>query len=110
MNNFKAGVVTFGKNGSVEGLTYVRNNQTERKPMIVREIKDDPINVLKTFDHFNDYDDTRSYVFRYGDLCILDLLDASHAVWSKKKHLEHLVLKYERSPLRQINNHSLKMK
>jgi len=28
MNNFKAGVVTFGKNGSVEGLTYVRNNQT----------------------------------------------------------------------------------
>lgn len=59
--------------------------------MIIREIKNNPIETLKNFDWFNDYKDTRSWCVNQGLTEIVDQLDAGDkAYWQErnKKWLE----------------------
>ena len=52
--------------------------------MIVREILKDPVGVLATFDYYNDYKDTRSWLRAGGHLHLLCSLDIGNKVWFKK--------------------------
>lgn len=49
--------------------------------MIVREIKADPDGVLATFDWFNDYKDTRSWLLGGLQFGLLEMLDKGHEKW-----------------------------
>jgi len=48
--------------------------------MIVREIKETPDEVLKTFDYFNDYKDTRAWA-EHAAPEIIDRLDRGQRIW-----------------------------
>jgi len=48
--------------------------------MIVREIKQEPEKVMATFDWFNDYKDTRSWL-RYACPGILPEFDRRYKLW-----------------------------
>lgn len=53
--------------------------------MIVREIKQNPVEVLRNFDWFNDYKDTRSWAVGQGLTEIVDGLDIGHEKWINKR-------------------------
>lgn len=55
--------------------------------MVVREIRDNPDEILKNFDWFNDYKDTRDYI-RHYDLGILRRLDDGYKNWVSAKNRE----------------------
>lgn len=56
--------------------------------MIVREITKNPEHVIKNFDWFNDYKDTRSYLIRLGHAKIIYSLDNGYKNFLYKNTLE----------------------
>lgn len=48
--------------------------------MIIREIRDNPLHEIATFDWFNDYKDTRDWAVHSCPADVVALLDAGHAV------------------------------
>jgi len=54
--------------------------------MIVRNIKEDPSAVLKCFDWFNDYNDTRNWAVHNCDDTTVKNLYAGYKEWLKKTH------------------------
>ncbi len=53
--------------------------------MIVREIKKEPLKTVGNFDWFNDYKDTRDWVYFNCPRDVLTLLDAAEAVYDRQR-------------------------
>jgi len=53
--------------------------------MIVREIQNNTEEEIKTFDWFNDYEDTRRWAARNGYTKIVQLLDAGIKKWDQER-------------------------
>jgi hypothetical protein len=63
--------------------------------MIIREIKSDPAKVLRSFDWFNDYLDTRSWAERNCPE-VVPALKAGHDADLARRSFEFLVAQIER--------------
>ena len=52
--------------------------------MIVKEIRKNPDKIIKSFDYYNDYKDTRSYLEYYADAAlIIEKLDTGYERYLK---------------------------
>jgi len=58
--------------------------------MIVREIKNNPKEVIKYFDYFNDYEDTMNYLESTDtDQDIIDMLEIGFTQWADRVDSEY---------------------
>lgn len=64
--------------------------------MIVREIKDNPVEVLKNFDWFNNYKDTRAWAQR-NCVNVVTALDAGWKLYCAKDAFNFLLKQLEKA-------------